>query len=77
MPKIKNVSGQDLILPALGGRLVLKGAVIEVEADAVYGLTCQASNWEAADASAKRAHTDSEQNPTPAPEEATAEEESN
>lgn len=56
MPKIKNVSGRDLIVPALGGRLVIAGQVVEVADGDVYGFTCQAPNWEPADESAKKTH---------------------
>lgn len=53
MAKIKNVSGEDRVL---FGRLVMKDQVVDVDADDVYGLTCQAPNWEPADAEAKKAH---------------------
>ena len=56
MAKIKNVMGEDVEVPALGGRLVMAGQVVEVDDAAVYGFTCQASNWEPADAAAKKAH---------------------
>ena len=55
-PKVKNVSGVDLIVPALGGRLVVAGAVVEVPADAVYGFTCQTPNWEPADDATQAVH---------------------
>ena len=53
MPKVKNESGEDRIV---FGRLVMKGAVLEVAADQVYGLTCQ-SIWSPSDEAAKKAHT--------------------
>lgn len=56
MAKVKNISGEDLEIPSMGGRLVVAGQVIEVDADAVYGLTCQPATWEPADAEAKKAH---------------------
>ena len=33
MARIKNVSGEDLIVPGLDGRLVLSGQVVEVDDD--------------------------------------------
>lgn len=54
MAKVKNVSGADLLVPAHGG-LVLAGQVLDVPAEAVYGLTCQ-SIWEPADKAAQQAH---------------------
>lgn len=55
--KIKNVSGSDLTVPALGGRLIVDGATVEVadEAD-VYGFTCQEQTWAPADAATKKLH---------------------
>lgn len=47
MAKIKNVSGEDRIVPALGHRLVLAGQVIEVPDDAAESYTCQVPTWEA------------------------------
>lgn len=45
MAKIKNVSGEDLLVPGLGGRLVLAGAVVEVPDEEAESYTCQESNW--------------------------------
>lgn len=46
MPKsFKNVSGRDVIVPALGGRLVIAGAEVEFEDDAAAGLEGQEVNW--------------------------------
>lgn len=56
MGKVKNVSKQDVHVPALGGRLVVKGAVVEVPDEAVYGFTCQTTNWAPADAATKKVH---------------------
>lgn len=56
MAKVKNISGRDLIVPALGGRLVVAGAVVEVPDDAVYGFTCQGPNWEPADDETQAVH---------------------
>ena len=52
MPKIKNATGEDRILPWLHDRLVLAGQVVEVNADDVYAYTCQVG-WEPADDEAK------------------------
>lgn len=49
MPKYKNASGQDLIVPALGGRLVVAGAVVDFPDEAVEGLEGQEVNWLPAD----------------------------
>lgn len=45
MPKIKNISGEDLVVPALGNRLVLSGQVIDVDEADVEGYVCQESTW--------------------------------
>lgn len=47
MAKIKNVSGEDLLVPGLGDRLVIAGAVVEVPDEAAESYTCQASTWKA------------------------------
>lgn len=57
MALIKNVSGSDLVVPGLGGRLVVKGAEVDVDPDNVYAYTCQTDNWQPADAAAKKAHS--------------------
>lgn len=54
--KIKNVSGEDLLVPWLGDRLVLDGQAIEVPVDQVYAFTQQDGTWEAYDNAAKKAH---------------------
>lgn len=56
MAKVKNVSGEDRTVPALGHRLVTAGASVDVEAEQVYGFTCQEALWAPADAEAKKAH---------------------
>ena len=48
MAKVKNVSGEDRIVQ---GRLVLAGALLEVEAGEVESYTCQPSNWQSVKAS--------------------------
>lgn len=45
MAEVKNVSGESRNVPALGGRLVLAGAVVEVPDEAVESYTCQPANW--------------------------------
>ena len=55
MAKIKNVWGDDRIVPALGNRLVLAGAVTDVPDDLVYNFTCQAG-WDPVDRDAQKAH---------------------
>ncbi len=54
--KIKNVSGEDRMVPSLGGRLVLAGALVDVPAEDVYAYTCQATNWSPANKEAQAAH---------------------
>jgi hypothetical protein len=56
--KIKNVSGEDRIVPGLGGRLVPAGAVVDVDVEDVYAYTCQEPNWAPVDTEAKAAHKD-------------------
>lgn len=43
--KIRNASGRDLLVPALGDRLVLSGAVVEIPDDDAPGYVCQGSTW--------------------------------
>lgn len=72
MAKIKNVSGNDLIVPSLGGRLVLAGQVVEVPDEDVYAFTQQYPNWQPADKPAQTVHDKAEaielpaDNPAPA-----------
>lgn len=54
--KIKNTSGEDLLVPWLGGRLVIAGAVVEVPADTVTAYTQQESTWAPADDEAQALH---------------------
>ena len=56
MAKIKNVSGEDRLVPGLGGRLVLAGAVVEVPDEDALAYTCQETNWAPADKAAHKAH---------------------
>jgi len=59
MPKIRNASGEDRILPWLGGRLVLDGQIVEVDADDVYAYTQQTA-WTPADDDAQAIHDEAE-----------------
>ena len=45
MARIKNVSGEDLIVPGLDGRLVLAGQIVDVPDDDADAYTCQTVNW--------------------------------
>lgn len=56
MAKVKNVSGEDRFVPWLAGRLVLAGAVIEVDDEQAWAFTEQASVWEPVDKAAQKAH---------------------
>lgn len=56
MAKVKNVSGEDRTVPALGDRLVTAGASVDVNPDQVYGFTCQDAIWAPADPEAKKIH---------------------
>lgn len=56
MAKIKNVSGEDLVVPVLGGRLVQAGQVIEVPDELVYSFTQQEPNWRPDGDAAETAH---------------------
>lgn len=56
MPKIKQISPDDRVVPNLGDRLVLAGAVVDCPAGEVYSYTCQASIWAPADAAAQAEH---------------------
>lgn len=53
--KVKNISGEDRIVQ---GRLVLRGAVLDVEPDEVWSYTCQEPNWAPADDEAQAVHDD-------------------
>lgn len=54
--KIQNSSGESLIVPWLGGRLVEDKQVVDVPVDDVYAYTHQAQTWSPHDAAAKKAH---------------------
>jgi hypothetical protein len=54
MARIKNVSGDDLIVPSLGDRLVLEGQIVEVPDEDAYSFT-QTTNWEPTDKAGKDA----------------------
>ena len=45
MAKVKNISGEARTVPALGGRLVLPDAVVEVPDADAESFTCQETNW--------------------------------
>jgi hypothetical protein len=47
MSKVKNVSGRDLVVPWLGGRLVFAGQEVEVPAEDLKSYTAQESVWAA------------------------------
>lgn len=66
MAKIKNVSGEDRLVPGLGGRLVLAGAVVEVPDEDAFSYTCQEANWSPADKAAQKAHDAAAPSPEPA-----------
>lgn len=54
MAKIKNVSGEDRLVPWLGGRLVLDGQVVDVPDRDVPAYCCQTETWSPADAATKK-----------------------
>lgn len=54
--KIKNVSGDDRLVPSLGFRLVLAGQAVDVPLDEVFGFTQQEGTWAPHDAAAKKVH---------------------
>jgi hypothetical protein len=54
--KVKNISGEPLLVPALGGRMVLPGQVVDVADEAVYGFTCQKQTWAPVGDEAQAAH---------------------
>lgn len=54
--KVKNISGEDLVVGWLGGRLVVATQTVEVPIGDVWSYTQQAETWEPADAPAKKAH---------------------
>lgn len=58
MAKIKNVSGEDRIVPGLGGRLVVAGAVVEVPEDEAKSYLCQTKVWATAEVKKAKASND-------------------
>lgn len=54
--KIRNVSGEDKVLPWLDRRLVLAGAVVEVPEEHAFAYTSQEGNWVPADDEAQVVH---------------------
>ena len=56
--KIKNISGERLNVPWLGGRMVMPGQIVEVSADEAYSFTAATAIWEPADDEAQGAHDD-------------------
>lgn len=61
MAKIKNISGEPLVVPALGGRMVLAGQEVEVSEEDVYGFTCQTSTWAPVGDEARAAHDEADE----------------
>lgn len=45
MARIKNISGEDLLVPGLDGRLVLAGQIVDVPDEVADAYTCQETNW--------------------------------
>lgn len=60
MPSVKNISGENRIVPSLGGRLVLAGQEVEVPEGDVEAFTCQAATWALADKPNKRTNDKAE-----------------
>lgn len=59
--KIKNVSGDDRLVPALGGRLVMAGAEVPIDgAELAWGFLQQETNWAPADDEARNVVKDHE-----------------
>lgn len=52
--KVRNVSGEDLTVGWLNGRLVLEGQAVEVPLEDVWAYTSQPGTWEPYDAAAKK-----------------------
>lgn len=55
MAKVKNISGEDRIVPELGGLLVFAGQVIEVPDERAEGYVCQQATWAPGDETAEDA----------------------
>lgn len=59
MAKIRNTHGYDVVVPALGGRLVLDGQIVEVADDLVESFThpsAPSAGWAPSDKAAKDIH---------------------
>lgn len=56
--KIRNVSGYDLLVPALGGRLVIAGSAVEVPDDEAASYTCQTGTWHKVNSTPAKAAAD-------------------
>lgn len=54
---IRNVSGEDRIVPWLGGRLVVADAVVEVPDEDAEAYLCQTETWAPAGKPSKPAKT--------------------
>lgn len=52
--KVRNVSGEDLSVGWLNGRLVLAGQAVEVPLEDVFAYTSQPGTWEPYDPAAKK-----------------------
>jgi hypothetical protein len=59
--KVKNISGEPRIVPALGGRMVLPGQEVEVAEDVVYAFTCQTSTRAPVGSEAQAAHDEGDE----------------
>jgi hypothetical protein len=62
--KVRNISGEDLLVGWLNGRLVLDGQAVEVPLEDVYAYTQQTQTWEPYDNAAKKAHKEARTRPT-------------
>lgn len=60
MAGIRNISGEDLVVPPLGDRLVVAGQVVDVDPEDVYSYTQCVALWAPADDVAKATHQDAE-----------------
>lgn len=68
MAKIRNVSGQSLDVPALGGRAVADHEVVEVPDEDVFSFTASPSVWAPSGKDAQALHDKAEAGePDPAP----------
>ena len=53
---IKNISGRDLVVPSLGGRIVFAGQAVPCPLDEVTGFTQQEGTWAPHGKGAQKAH---------------------